>query len=306
VMSLCGRSSRLLRYMRGVGSSPEASTTWPTSSPCAFCDSVWPKCLPTSQTAAMNSSREFNGRPRTTTKPRPERTSSLAAFSSAGERPVQYADRSGKEAAFQAKLAEACSTDRMLTEEIDRGHESEVLLAGLDDRAGARLPGEPRGGEAADQVPVGGEAIVRARGQAQVVHAGAGLVLGQAGARGLLVGDAEEGLRVLPAAPADAGTGEEAHPLVDTKAREHVETRVASLSLPADVGIDDRAGEKAPGVRHAVDAEVHGAVDVAQAGEALVDVFLPAAARRDDRAEAPARSAVEIHAGAAEADEETA
>ncbi len=77
VTSECGRSSRLLRYMRGVASSALASTTEVTSSPWAFCESARPKYVPTLQAQAVNcsSDRSSRGRPRNTTKPFPERTS---------------------------------------------------------------------------------------------------------------------------------------------------------------------------------------------------------------------------------------
>src|SRR5258705_4880213 len=77
VMSECGRSSRLLRYMRGVASSALASITEVTSSPCAFCDNALPKCVPTLQAQAVNcsSDRPWNGRLRSTTRHLPLRHS---------------------------------------------------------------------------------------------------------------------------------------------------------------------------------------------------------------------------------------
>ena len=77
VQSVWSRSSRLLRYIRGVASSAVASSTWPISSPCAFCDSGDPNQVPTPQTAAMNSSTgsPSTGNPRSRVNPRPDRTS---------------------------------------------------------------------------------------------------------------------------------------------------------------------------------------------------------------------------------------
>src|SRR5262245_5281176 len=195
----------------------------------------------------------------------------------------------------------------MLAEEIDRGYERAVLLARLDDGTVPRLAGKARSGQAADQVPVRREAVIRAGREAEVVDARRRLVLRKLllRARRLLGGDPEERLLVLAAAPAQAGAGEEAHAFVDAKARENVEPGEAALPLAAHVLVEDRPGQEVARVLDAVDAEVDRAVDVAEAGEALVDVFLAALARRDDRAESPARRAVEVDADAAEADEDT-